>query len=651
MKKSVAIAIISVLAVLALTLGVLYYTTFVSASEKTKAVDGLNETIAEKTEQIERLTADAADKAGQIETLTRDAAGRNGEIETLTAEAAEKAGQIETLTAELADKAAQIGSLAEEVAQRDGQIDTLNKLVSSKDEEIRTLTASAEDQAGLIDSMKAELADKAAQIETLTADVTDKVAQIEALAKDAADKDARIETLTAEAAEKAARIEVLTMEAAEKDAQIEALTKDAADKAAQIEEHQARIGEQEAVIKDQETVIAGKDQTITELQGKVDSLTAEAEGRAEDEAKAKAEAENQAKAETDPAPGTETRVGKKQSQPESAGERIVYTFGGLSVTMPASIRYDLGDKGNGQRFFADAENADEVRYAFLVMQIDIGLDVSLLDDAMKNIMLESIKTEIEKLETVRDCRFERTEILGNAALNLGFIFTVGDQEAPGYGTIIMKGDGAYVLFYAGQDLSVDEVKAEMLECIASIREEAGEPAPAETQPAPEPQPVQETQAPADIGNASSIPRFGMTKDELKAALGTWDEEEDFNAEYSIVRYQGIPFHGYVSTYAIVFRDGLLDTWMYGVFEDGMFTELENELVGQYGAAGENPACVIRVFKALNTSLTETDLKYMTGSGTLDYRYWHVSDDMDYLLMKLSTDSYTYSVLAYMKPEN
>ncbi|MEJ1731326.1 hypothetical protein SMA90_33890, partial [Escherichia coli] len=67
MKKNVAVTIISVLAVISIALGILYFT---NNDSKSKEIFALNSDVAEKNGQIETLTADVEGKSTQIETLT-----------------------------------------------------------------------------------------------------------------------------------------------------------------------------------------------------------------------------------------------------------------------------------------------------------------------------------------------------------------------------------------------------------------------------------------------------------------------------------------------------------------------------------------------------------------------------------------------------
>ena len=114
MKKSIAISIISILAVLAIILGISFYST---NTKKSLQISTLETDIADKTGKIETLETDVAGKAGQIETLEADVADKAGQIETLQADVADKAGQIETLQADVADKAGQIETLEADIEE------------------------------------------------------------------------------------------------------------------------------------------------------------------------------------------------------------------------------------------------------------------------------------------------------------------------------------------------------------------------------------------------------------------------------------------------------------------------------------------------------------------------------------------------------
>lgn len=256
MKKSVAITVISILSVVAIALGVLYYTNNVSKSkeisllnsdvaDKATKIETLTSDVADKASQIDTLNADVADKAGQIETLTADVTDKAKQIETLTADVTDKAGQIETLNTDVVDKADQIKQLTADVAQRDTQIKTLNDDIAEKGSQNESLTADVTDKAGQIETLTSDVKDKGEQIEALTADTTEKAEQIKKLTADGAQKDSKIETLTADVEEKGSQIEALTNDVVDKTGQIETLTATVSEKEEKITTLSAKVAEQE----------------------------------------------------------------------------------------------------------------------------------------------------------------------------------------------------------------------------------------------------------------------------------------------------------------------------------------------------------------------------------------------------------------------
>ena len=145
-------------------------------------------------------------------------------------------------------------------------------------------------------------------------------------------------------------------------------------------------------------------------------------------------------------------------------------------------------------------------------------------------------------------------------------------------------------------------------------------------------------------------KFGMTREELTALLGAWDETEDFNLGYSIVRYQNTPFHGYSGTFGIIFKDDRLHMWMYGIQNSKLFGEMEPELTEKYGAPGTSPESVIEVFKALDVTINEAQLNGVMAEGSIDYRFWHVDGQTDCVLMMIKSSSgREMTVFAYMQP--
>ena len=656
MKKSVAVAIIAILAVAAVALGVLYAT---NNDSMTKQISARETEIKDRDLQIRTLTEDAEAKAVEIDSLTADVEAKAGEIKTLTEDAEAKAGEIETLTADVAAKAGEIGTLTEAVTARDGQIDTLNQLVASKEEEIGALTADAEAKTAQIETLTADVEAKTAQIETLTADAEAKAGQIETLTADAEAKAGQIETLTAEVAAKTEEIEKLTADVQDKAAQIVALTADAAEKAAQI------------AAKD--SVIAGKDEQIAELeaaaaelQGQIETLTAEIGAKEEQIRTLSAER------------------GETPEKPEEPEERLVHREDLLTVTLPAGIRYDLGVQPNGVREFTDAETEDASKDMFMVMKIDMGVDVSILGDSLTQMMIAAIQAEIDKTEEIKDAYFEQTELLGHPAMNMGFTYAQDGQQAPAYGTIMVSGQNAYIFFYASLTKGKEEVKTVMLECIAGITEDAEEPAPeapAPEEPAPE-EPVSEAPAPEEPAPeepASEEPapeepvpeepapeepapedpatgeypadgpalRFGMSRDEIKELLGEWDEEANVTDGYDVVRYKDTIFRGYNSIFALVTTENGLHMWLYGIENEGKaFEELAEAFAKDYEAYDGGAGELIEVFGALGLNLTEQQLELAARMGMADYRYYRVDDGTKAILLTVNYDGKSLTVVGF-----
>ena len=524
-------------------------------------------------------------------------------------------------------------------SNRDGQIGDLETKVKAVEADaakaaeeaaaqIETLTGEKDTLAAEAETLKAEAAkaaeEAAAQIETLTGEKDTLAAEAETLkaeaAKAAEEAAAQIEALNAEAAAAAARIETMTAEAAARDEKIAALTEETAGKNQKISGLESEITGLTAAAAEKDREISELETASAELQGKVEALTAEIAEK--DETIRVLNEENN---------GRENQAEKQPADTAGSADRMKYTEGNISFTLPASIRYDLGTQAGGQRLFSDAENDNDSKNAFVLMEIDLGMDVSSLGDAMIAVMLNTLKAEIEKMDDFSDVDFEQTTILGQPGITGGFTFNLDGRPAPAYGTVILADRYAYALFYASLEKSADEVKAEMLECIDSIA-------------------LNDGSAPAEI----SLPdnpglKFGMTKEDVRAALGEWDEEEDFHLGYSIVRYQKKPFRGYDNTLAIIFKDGALHLWMYGVQSEEPYSILENELLQLFGDPTEGPKSVIEVFLALDVTLTENELNSMLSSGIVVYRLWHVSGDTDCILMTINGGSRMMTAYGYLPP--
>ena len=276
MKKNVAISIISILAVLAIFLGILYFT---NNAGKQKEIDNLTADVSEKTINIETLNAEVADRDGQIKTLNNDVADRDSQIETLKAANADKSKKIETLNADVTDKSKQIDTLKTDVADRDDQIkslntdiadrskqiDALNVDVADRDGQIKTLSADIADKSKQIDALNADVADRDGRIKTLNADVTYKSGQIDALTADIANKIDQIDTLTADNANKINQIDALTADVADRDGQIKSLSVDVADKSKQIDTLNADVADRDGQIKTLSADVANKASQIETL--------------------------------------------------------------------------------------------------------------------------------------------------------------------------------------------------------------------------------------------------------------------------------------------------------------------------------------------------------------------------------------------------
>ncbi len=281
MKKGLAVTIISILAVLAIVLGILYITNNNS-----------------KTDEVNKITAEKQRQAEQIAGLESDIADRKTQIESLTAGAAEMAGKIETLSTDTADKAGQIETMSADVADKAGQIEALNADVADKASQIEALKADVADKVSQIEALNAEVNDKAAQIEALNADVTDKASQIEAMNAGAADKAGLIEALNADVADKASQIEALNADVTEKAGQIETLNADVTEKAGQIEALNAdveskgkQIGELETVVADNAKKIEALEADVAEKSKQIEALEADAAAKAQPEPKPQAASE------------------------------------------------------------------------------------------------------------------------------------------------------------------------------------------------------------------------------------------------------------------------------------------------------------------------------------------------------------------------
>ena len=598
MKKGAAITVISILAAAVIALGILFVT---ANGQKNQAVtdrDGMTEEnirlaadVAERDERIAALTGEAEAKTGEIETLTAEAAAKAGEVEALTAEAAAKAGEVETLKAEAAARAEEVEALKAETAAQDSMIQSLKEEAAGSKAAISEKEAKIGEQETLLKEQEALIAEKDKKIgeqETAIAEKDQKISEQETLISEQ-------ETLIA--------------------------GKD------------TKIGELETAITDKDRKISELESTAAELQSKVDSQAVEIAVKDETIRSLNAQLEN----------NPQTAGQQTTATAEPAGERMTYTAGGVTFRMPASIKHELGSNAEGQILFGDIPDMDKAPTVFLVMDIDVGVDVSAMSDAMMQVMVSTVEAEISKMDGVSNSRFEETMIQGHRAINVSFRFAINGKQAPAYGTILFVDQNALILMYASLEKTDLEVKAEMLQCIGSIT--LGD------RPADDSTGLTEnsgTVTPAALPDDRGL-KFGMTRDEVKTLLGSWDETDDFHLGYSIVRYQNTPFRGRSGVFAVIFKDGGVHMWMNGVTEEALFAELEGELTAKFGASGKGPDSVIEVFLALDVTISESELESAIAGGVVDYRIWHVNAETDCVLMKVTGSDGVMTVYAFMQP--
>lgn len=542
----------------------------------------------------------------------------------------------------ISEQEAQIKSLVDGVNEQAGQIQALTADVDAKADEIETLTADVDAKFGEIETLTADVADKAGRIETLTADVEAKTGEIGTLTEEVAQRDGQIETLNKLVEAKDKEIGALTADVEAKAGQIETLTADVQDKAQQIVALTADAAEKAAQIAAKDSAIAGKDEKIAELetasaelQGRIESLTAEI-GEKEEQIR------------TLSAGQAET-----PEKPEETAERLVHREDNFSITLPAGIIYDLGLQPNGVWEYTDAPSELDAKDMFMVMKIDLGVDVSVLGDSMIQMMIAAVQAEIDKSEEIKDAYFEPAEVLGRPALNMGFTYAMDSVQAQAFGTIMINGQYAYMFFCATLEKSAEEVKAVMLECIAGITENTEEPAPAEPmpeEPAPE-EPVSEEPAPEEpVSEAYPAEdpglRFGMSRDEIKDLLGEWDEEATITEGYDVVRYKDTIYHGYNSIFALVTTENGLHMWLYGIENEGKaFGDLADAFAKMYDAYEGDTGEIIEVFKAMGLQLTPSQMELAVSFGLADYKLYRVDDTTKAILLTVTYDGVTVVAFA------
>ncbi|MCR5136250.1 MAG: YbjN domain-containing protein [Oscillospiraceae bacterium] len=242
MKKSLALTMISILALLAIVFCALYFS---SNAKSGRAIEELNAAVGEKTEQVEALTSEIEEKAAETEKLTEEAAEHAAAIVELREGADAMNTEIEGLTADVEAKAGEIDSLKADVAAKGDEISGLKADVAAKDDEISGLKADVAARDDEISGLKADVASKSREIEELEANAEALSGTIEELNATVTDKTAEIERLTAEATESSEEIAALKTEAESRQEEITILT-------ARVEEYENQAGQQDTVPADVE---------------------------------------------------------------------------------------------------------------------------------------------------------------------------------------------------------------------------------------------------------------------------------------------------------------------------------------------------------------------------------------------------------------
>ena len=250
MKKSVAISVISVLAILVIVFGAMYFSNN-----------------ANKTEEISRLQADVDNKSGEIAGLQTNVESMTAEIAGLKEDVAGKAEQISTLQADVESKAGEISALKTDVAAKEKEVETLKADVAAKTEEIKTLNTNATKNAEEIKTLKSTITAKEEAIKKLEADVTAKEGEIKTLTADVTEKGEKIKTLEADVSSKEGTIKELESSVAAKDGEIKDLKAEVDTKAEQIKSLESTVASKDTEISELNAKVKEKDEEIKRLNG------------------------------------------------------------------------------------------------------------------------------------------------------------------------------------------------------------------------------------------------------------------------------------------------------------------------------------------------------------------------------------------------
>lgn len=252
MKKSVSVIAISVLVVLAVVLGILFYT---NNADKSKQIETLSADVADKSTQIETLNADIAGRDNQIQMLNADVAYRDGQIAVLNEDVKEKAGKIDALNQSVSEKKDQIDALSKEITEKTARIESLNADVQTKTEQIEKLNNEITEKTEQIETLKTNTANKEAAVKKLETEVEEKKTQIESLSADLISKETAIAKLNQDIQANADQIELFQKELAEKNTLNSALNQALEEQKTKLDLLNISLSEKEQIIQNTRTIM------------------------------------------------------------------------------------------------------------------------------------------------------------------------------------------------------------------------------------------------------------------------------------------------------------------------------------------------------------------------------------------------------------
>lgn len=207
MKKSLAITLIAVFAVLTVAFCTLY---FVSNANQKQDIAYLQSELKASREKNEALAAGMEEREAQIRELNTNLEKKETELTDVSAELAVKNAELESISADLADKETELESVSADLTGKETELERISAELAGKMAELESASAELASKEEVLESVTAELASRDAELESVTAELESTDTELEIVSAELTNRNAELESKTAEAEELAAQVGSLT---------------------------------------------------------------------------------------------------------------------------------------------------------------------------------------------------------------------------------------------------------------------------------------------------------------------------------------------------------------------------------------------------------------------------------------------------------